>query len=102
MDAERWKRVRSLFEQLADQPETCWEDELARACPDDASIRAEALALLRADATQQDAATFAGLSRSAPQLASDLAEHLEREQAEALAGSRVGPFRLLREIGRGG
>ena len=50
MDAERWRRARALFEQLAESPAAEWEARLAAACPDDAGVRAEALALLRADA----------------------------------------------------
>ena len=102
MDAERWRRARALFDRLADASATDWETQLALACPDDAEVRAEALALLRADRT----ATAAGaLAEAAPQIIAGLAEQIGAEEAatsSARAGLRLGPFRLLRQIGSGG
>jgi serine/threonine-protein kinase len=102
MDAERWRRARALFDRLADASATDWETQLALACPDDAEVRAEALALLRADRT----ATAAGaLAEAAPQIIAGLAEQIGAEEAAtsaARAGLRLGPFRLVRQIGSGG
>ena len=57
MDAEAWQRARALFERLADAPPSTWEAQLQALCPDDAALRAEALALLRADAQAGGEAT---------------------------------------------
>ena len=99
MDAERWRRARALFEQLAESPAAEWEARLAAACPDDAGVRAEALALLRADAESTEPT---GLADVAPALVSGLAGEYVEPVAPDHAGMRLGPFRLVREIGRGG
>ena len=95
MDAERWRRARALFDQLADLPAGCWEAELQARCPDDDAVRAEALALLRADAESQSTA----LSDRAPDLLSAAAHDHDAARSAQLAGTRVGPFRLVRELG---
>jgi len=103
MDAERWRRVRQLFDDLVDLPGSTWEARVAAACEDDAEVGAEALAMLRADAT---ATSRTGLVGNAPLVAVGLAEHIAVEDAlessRGQAGRVVGPFRLLREVGRGG
>jgi tetratricopeptide (TPR) repeat protein len=96
LDAERWRRTRELFDRLADAPPASWDSELAQLCSDDAEIRAEALALLRADA--QTAAPTAAAAR----VVDAAAEEQERREQAQLVGQRVGPYSLLREIGRGG
>jgi len=95
-DAEHWRRTRALFDRLADTPPASWESELAQLCPDAADIRAEALALLRADA--QTAAPTA----AAANWVDAAAEEQERREQARLVGRRVGAYSLLREIGRGG
>ena len=99
MDAERWRRARALFEQLAERPAAEWEERLAATCPDDEGVRAEALALLRADA---DSTEPTGLAEVAPALVSGLAGEYVEQPGPDHAGLRLGPFRLVREIGRGG
>jgi serine/threonine-protein kinase len=99
MDAERWRRARQLFDELVDLPESTWESRVTEACADDAEVRAEALAMLRADAA---ATARTGLLGNAPHVAASLAEQIALESSQGQCGSLVGPFRLLREIGRGG
>jgi serine/threonine-protein kinase len=99
MDAERWRRARRLFDELVDLPESTWVSRVAEACPDDAEVRAEALAMLAADAA---ATARTGLLGNAPHVAASLAEQIALESSQGQCGLVVGPFRLLREIGRGG
>ena len=96
MDAERWRRARALFEELADAPAGVWSARLQALCPDDEEIRTEALALLHADA--QTAAPTA----AAANLVDAAAQEQERREQDQLVGQRVGPYSLVREIGRGG
>jgi len=98
MDAERWRRARALFDDLADAPAGAWAARLAAACPDDADVRAEALAMLRADAGGDGGA----LAGAAPSLLADLAAHLDAQAAADHAGLRLGPFVLVRLLGCGG
>ena len=86
----RWRRLEALFEEIADLPEAEREAALDRACrtsdgaPDDA-LRAEVQALLDADARAE---TFFHL----PPPPRPLAEPIDR----------VGPWRLVERVGRGG
>jgi serine/threonine-protein kinase len=103
MDAERWRRARRLFDDLVDLPESTWEIRVTEACGDDAEVQAEALAMLHADAA---ATARTGLLGNAPHVAASLAERIALEDALECSGAQpglvIGPFRLIREIGRGG
>ena len=96
MDAERWRRARALFDELADVPAALWPERLQVLCPDDAEVRNEARALLEADAKTAAATGVAAKVMDAA------AEQQERLATEKLVGTRVGPYSLLRQIGRGG
>jgi tetratricopeptide (TPR) repeat protein len=103
MDAQRWRLARDLFEAVVDLAPDQWEAQLLRHAPEDAALRAEVLALLHADA----AATRAtGMHEQVPDLVAGLAQELTgRSVTDAPAvrsGDRLGAFRLVREIGRGG
>ena len=45
-EPERWERVKALFGEAAELPESDWAAFLARACPDDDNVRLEVLRLL--------------------------------------------------------
>ncbi len=104
MDAHRWRLARDLFEAVADAVPEQWEDQLLAQCPHDAALREEVLALLQADAAATRATAM--LAR-APDIVYGLAQELTgRHDANnsggVTAGLRLGPFQLVREIGRGG
>ncbi len=98
MDSLSWQRARRLFEQALELPPAA-RDALLNAC-DDAQVRAEALALLEADACSPTGAT--NLAYRVP----DLLDALASDDADALAavhvGRRFGPWRLQRVLGQGG
>lgn len=104
MDAQRWRLARDLFETVVDLAPDQWEAQLLRHAPDDAELRDEVLALLHADA----AATRAtGLHEQVPDLVAGLARELTGGRTAVSApavrsGDRLGAFRLVREVGRGG
>ncbi|MCL1636017.1 protein kinase [Luteimonas sp. SX5] len=97
MDADRWQRIRELFDRLADLPREQWRSRLAAACGGDRGLAQEVLALLEADADT----AFKPRDMLAQEL-NGLTDDAENQAEQALAGSRLGPFRLLRRIGRGG
>jgi len=99
MDAQRWSRARELFDRLADEPPAQWGARLLALCPDDAEIRAEALSLLDADAYARHA-PLPAVGDAAPELLA--AAMAAGEGGEAIVGRRIGPFVLVRELGRGG
>jgi serine/threonine protein kinase len=98
MDAARWERVRTLFQDVFEcEP----EERVARldaACGADADLRAAVDRLLHAHGS---AGGFLEADRPA-----DLPSLLPlgaREEADARpAPARIGPYRIVREIGRGG
>ena len=90
MTAEQWKQIEAFFEQALDQPTDARAAWLEANCGESA-IRREVHALLRATDKAE-----AFLEEPAQVFAADLVAG-EKEEPE-----RVGPYRLLREIGRGG
>ncbi len=90
MDVERWAQVEALFDAAITEPAGARAAVLA-ACADEA-VRREAEAMVAAaDASAQFLEEPAGVTASA--LVSDVAGG---------DGPRVGPYRLVREVGRGG
>ncbi|HEY6985214.1 MAG TPA: tetratricopeptide repeat protein [Rhodanobacteraceae bacterium] len=92
---QRWDRIKDLFRQSMDLPESTRAAWLAEACADDPSLRTEVEALLRAQA------------RPAPIFAADGGALLgslldDEEHPEDCAGIRIGVYRLLRLLGAGG
>ena len=99
MDARRWQRVAAIFDELVDLPQRAREEGLARLCGEDADLHAEVAALLRRDALCSDGITDA--LQAPARLAADWADDPDGG-GTAAAGRRVGPWRVLRELGRGG
>ena len=91
MTPERWARITELFAQVTERPASERAAWLAAACDDDA-LRAEVEAMLAAYDT--DPAFL-----EAP---SSAASAMDDAVADALVGRRLGAYRLVREVGRGG
>ena len=83
MTTDRWSRVNELFHQALELHDGAREDFLARACGDDATLRAEVDSLLAAHG--QASGGF-----------------LETPLLEERPLREVGPWRVVRELGRGG
>jgi non-specific serine/threonine protein kinase/serine/threonine-protein kinase len=88
MSDERWGRLKRVFQDALDQPEAARGAFLDRECAGDAELRREVDTLI---ASHADAGGF--LSRPAVDRAAP---------ASALEGRRIGAYRILGEIGRGG
>ncbi|MGD9905740.1 MAG: protein kinase [Vicinamibacterales bacterium] len=98
MTPERWRRLEALFDQTADLPPDAQAAHLARAAPDDPALQADVLRLLTHDRSRgaDVAAAIDGVARlPVPADPAALAD-------PTLTGRRLGPWRLLREVGRGG
>lgn len=95
MTPDRWHEIQGLFQQAADLDTAAQAVFLSEACPTDRELRAEVEALLRAERRSGAGAFIAdAIGRAARELAD--------ETAAARVGERVGPYRLVREIGHGG
>ncbi|HYV04257.1 MAG TPA: serine/threonine-protein kinase, partial [Blastocatellia bacterium] len=94
MTSDHWQRVRDVFDAAKELAPAERAAYLAEACHDDDGVRAEAQALLDAheaagDFIEQPAmAKVAGLAMDA--------------QPPSAPGRRIGPYQIVREIGRGG
>ena len=101
MGAERWREVARIFDELLDQPRERREELLKARCGDDQELRREVGSLL------------AARERAAPEFLEQPAlAALDGAPAEGLfdapvprnvpAGTRFGPYRVVRRIGTGG
>lgn len=100
MDPQRWQQVRTLFEAAVAMDASERSAWLAARCAGDTSLLGEVDALLAADARADTQALAA--DAVAPELVQALGDSERVEQARRLTGQRLGPWRLQREIGRGG
>ena len=89
MTPERWRQVKAVFESVADLPPGPRAERLTASCGDDATLRGEVEDLLAAEDHDDSL-----LDTSNPGVG--------RLLAEQMSDRRVGPYRLEREIGRGG
>jgi len=110
IDPARWPEIKRLFEAALDQPADVRSDFLDTACrqPDgqpDAALRAAIDTLLLADSEASTEATGGFLARSPLSLGGlidGLGVELAEAPAEAEPGTRIGPYRVIRLLGRGG
>ncbi|HWT16242.1 MAG TPA: serine/threonine-protein kinase [Patescibacteria group bacterium] len=100
MQSERWQQIRRIFEQAVELDDDARMRVLDAACGGDAELRREVESLLDADAGAAGDRT--SLGSAAPELLKSLHDEDDRAQRDAWQGRRVGAWRLLREIGRGG
>jgi eukaryotic-like serine/threonine-protein kinase len=92
MTPERWQRIDELFRTVADRPLVEREAYLTRACGDDEALRREVLELLALGTADDFLAN--PIKRAAQAVTSDAPDEW--------LGQRIGPYRVLRLIGRGG
>ena len=92
MTPERWLLLKALFHGAIDLPLDARERWLSEAAGRDESLVAEALALLRSHEAGESPID-APMSRELP---------VGHEDASFSPGTQVGPFRIERELGRGG
>jgi len=93
MDAERWDAIRDIFEQALSRPPDERMEFLSRACAGDEDVRRDVESLI--DAFERPGPFDDLADELVPPLAISL-------QESSLVGEQVGPYRIVREIGRGG
>ena len=98
LSPDRWHQIDVLFAQALDRPADERTAFLRHACGNDPALYHEIVALLE---SADDAEAVLG--DSVTQFAAPLLQDLDAHLASPDAGpERLGPYRLLREIGRGG
>ncbi|MGH9258363.1 MAG: tetratricopeptide repeat protein [Acidimicrobiales bacterium] len=95
MTPSRWEQIERLFEAAADLDARGQAAFLAEACGSDTELRAEVEALVAAERRSRSGAFISDPVQRA-------AEALAGDSDASRVGERVGPYRLVREIGRGG
>lgn len=93
MTDARWTRLERLFEQAADLPPHEQRAFVERECPDDRDLRDAVLALVSHDQARGE--RIASVIEAAVYLPTP-------DEEPTFTASRCGPYRILREIGRGG
>src|SRR5262245_5152916 len=94
MKTERWQRIEELFQAALNYSPRQRVSFLKTACAEDEALRAEVESLLAAH-DEPDSFT------AGPAFAEGMAL-LKEERSDSALGRRIGPYRLLRELGHGG
>lgn len=97
LDAQRWQRVGEIFDAVVEKSADERKGVLSRLCADDAELRGEVEALLAADA---GAVEFEREVKSTRAVAA--ADWADATDLDSGHGERIGPWRVLGELGRGG
>ena len=97
MDAQRWQRVAEIFDAVAEAPPQARTALLQSLCGDDAEVRSEVEALLAMDARAETFERDVDAARNA-----SAAAWVDADDNAAPVDTRIGPWRLVRELGRGG
>src|SRR4051812_2923415 len=98
MTPQDWQRIKAITAAALEQPEAARRPYVADTCGDDTGLQREVLSLL-------SCAIDASRMFEAPLFPPEaVAEALARAtpQCAIAAGMRIGPWRIVRELGRGG
>jgi serine/threonine-protein kinase len=98
---DRWQQIDRLFAAALERPGAERAAFLAQACGDDSELRREVQALLASSAEAEAVLGESATGFAAPILAA-LHGELDDEERIRAAGERLGPYRILEEVGRGG
>ncbi|MFW6078585.1 MAG: tetratricopeptide repeat protein [Gemmatimonadota bacterium] len=111
MSAERWRRIQALLDDALDLAPDAVGPFLDARCGDDAELRAAVDRLLRAHERSEGFLDSPAAEFAAPLLASEIDRdggrgerdaHAADPTATVAAGARIGAYRIVRELGRGG
>lgn len=100
MASTDWKRIRALFEKAVELTSAERAALLDAECIGEPELRRDVEMMLAADARAQ--ADDNAVGEAAPDLLNALSDDARARERDALIGLKLGPWRLLREIGRGG
>ena len=102
VDAERWRRVRDIFDEMIERPRADWQELIALLCPDDAEVRADVMALLEADTLEQPIDDGRSLLGQVPDLLKAFVGSRDLQRIDAWLNRKVGAWRIVRLLGKGG
>jgi eukaryotic-like serine/threonine-protein kinase len=101
MDKERWRQIEAVFAEAVELPEAESRIYLDKVCATDTELRREVELLLESDrrAQQPDGSP---VGQAIGQAAAAFAVQMQRDFSASQIGRRIGPYEIVREIGRGG
>ena len=101
MDKERWRQIESVFAEAVELPEAESRAYLDKVCASDTELRREVELLLESDrrAQQPDGSP---VGQAIGHAAAAFAVQMQRDFSASQIGQRIGPYEIVREIGRGG
>ena len=97
MTKERWQQIEAVFAEAVELPADESRAYLDRACHGDDDLRREVDLLLESDRTAQG-----HVGSAVGQAAAAFAVQMQRDYSASQIGQRIGPYEIVREIGRGG
>src|SRR5215470_11676108 len=98
MDANRWKKIKEVYDRALDLPGEEREGFLAEACGDDDDLRREVQSLL---AAHEDAGSFLQ-SPAVEGAAREIVDDEDTSPAAQLIGRELANYRIVSLLGRGG
>ncbi|MEZ4378712.1 MAG: serine/threonine-protein kinase [Gemmatimonadales bacterium] len=100
-DAAAWDRIQAVFHRVADLPLDAQLEALSAELGDEPGLLGEVMALLAAD-RRRDTRTAPSTRDWLAGAVGDAARDLLDARPDLVPGTLVGPWRVIREIGRGG
>ena len=97
MDPGRWRRIRDIFLEALELPSGERRSFVATTCAGDEELRREVEAMLESDG--EDEHTIGAVVK---EVAAGFAAENDERESIANIGRRIGPYQLIRQIGRGG
>ena len=98
MSPQRWQKVEEIFHQALEQPAAERDAWLEQACAGDAELRTDVASLIESD----NAAAGEFLGSKVERAVLELQEDEFQPSPRKMEGRQIGPYRLIRELGRGG
>ncbi|HSK74751.1 MAG TPA: protein kinase, partial [Pyrinomonadaceae bacterium] len=104
MSSKRWQKIEEIFEQVVELPASERDGVLANLCNGDDDLRREVELLIAADSEAEEfiEEPILGSNTLASFLNEDFGQDIENSVPPHFIGRRIGAYRLIRELGRGG
>jgi serine/threonine protein kinase len=100
MDKARWQQIEAIFAEAVELPYEDARAYLDSQCSGDDDLRREVEVLLESDRKAQRAGRSVG--DAVGHAAAAFAVQMQRDYSASQIGRRIGPYEIVREIGRGG
>src|SRR5262245_53485535 len=102
MNPERWQQIEGLYHAALERGPEARATFLLEACPEDSDLRRQVEALLAYASQRNSFIESPALDFVARELAADPAARASLQEPPAPPPALIGPFKLLRQLGRGG